>query len=177
MKQIHIQEKKHLGQHHDHMFCTKCKNIIEFQSQQLENLQIQIAKTNGFHMLQHKMEIYGICSKCLNNSKKVIPLIMAQKGEQLIIKDFTGGKRAHMRLISMGLRPGDQIEIISNQLLDNDPVGIIDIFADLKARGYTELEVKEMFSAVFEGEIYKLNNGRNKEFDREFYLNALKAIK
>ncbi|MBI9100295.1 MAG: hypothetical protein JEY91_17565 [Spirochaetaceae bacterium] len=69
------------------------------------------------------------------------------------------------------------IEIISNQLLDNDPVGIIDIFADLKARGYTELEVKEMFSAVFEGEIYKLNNGRNKEFDREFYLNALKAIK
>jgi len=69
------------------------------------------------------------------------------------------------------------IEIIDNQLNDNDPEGIIDIFKELKLKGYEEQQVKEMFSAVFEGEIYKLNNGRNKKFDREFYLNALKAIK
>ncbi len=69
------------------------------------------------------------------------------------------------------------IEIIDNQLKDNDPEGITRVFEDLINRGYDETVVKEMFSAVFEGEIYKLNNGRNKEFDREFYLNALKAIK
>jgi len=69
------------------------------------------------------------------------------------------------------------IEIIDNQLEDNDPEGIIEVFESLKAKGYSVNEVKEMFSAVFEGEIYKLNNGRNKEFNREFYLNALKAIK
>ena len=74
-------------------------------------------------------------------------------------------------------RRNTMIEIIDNQLEDNDPEGIVEIFNNLKSRGYTELEVKEMFSAVFEGEIYKLNNEQNKEFDREFYLNSLKAIK
>ena len=53
-------EHRHLGQHHDHMVCTKCKKIIEFENEQLEELQIKIAATQGFHMLQHKMEIYGI---------------------------------------------------------------------------------------------------------------------
>lgn len=74
-------------------------------------------------------------------------------------------------------RQQTMIEIIDNQLKDNDPVGIIEVFEELKATGYEEQRVKEMFSAVFEGEIYKLNNGRNKEFDRDFYLKALKAIK
>ncbi len=75
------------------------------------------------------------------------------------------------------IRRNTMIDVIENQLEDNDPEGIIDVFKDLKKKGHTELQIKEMFSAVFEGEIYKLNNGRNKEFDREFYLKALKAIK
>jgi hypothetical protein len=74
-------------------------------------------------------------------------------------------------------RRDTMIDIIDNQLKDNDPEGIIEVFEELKSRGYSESQVKEMFSAVFEGEIYKLNSGRNKEFDREFYLNALKGIK
>lgn len=73
-------------------------------------------------------------------------------------------------------RKDAMIEIIDNQLKDNDPEGITRVFKDLLNQGYDEVVVKEMFSAVFEGEIYKLNNGRNKEFDRDFYLNALKAL-
>lgn len=74
-------------------------------------------------------------------------------------------------------RQSTLLEIIDNQLQDNDPEGIVDVFEEVKSRGYSDLEVKEMFSAVFEGEIHKLNSGRNKEFDRQFYLSALKAIK
>jgi len=48
-------EHLHLGQHHDHMICTKCKKIIEFEDQTLEKLQAKIAHTHGFHMLQHRM--------------------------------------------------------------------------------------------------------------------------
>jgi Fur family ferric uptake transcriptional regulator len=36
-------EHRHLGQHHDHMICTRCRQIIEFEEDQLEKLQIQIA--------------------------------------------------------------------------------------------------------------------------------------
>ncbi|MDA3812445.1 MAG: hypothetical protein PF518_19175 [Spirochaetaceae bacterium] len=75
------------------------------------------------------------------------------------------------------IRRDTMIEVIENQLEDNDPPGIVAVYDNLKSNGYTDREVKEMFSAIFEGEIYKLNNGRNKEFDRDFYLNDLKAIK
>jgi Fur family ferric uptake transcriptional regulator len=65
-------------------------------------------------MLQHKMEIYGICSKCLKDHIQLMPLIHAKQGEQLEIKEFTGGASARMRLLSMGLRVGDKIDIITN---------------------------------------------------------------
>ncbi len=107
-------EHRHLGQHHDHMICTKCKKIVEFQNDQIENLQAQVAASHGFHMLQHKMEIYGICSECLNKRSQIISLVTAKQGERLIIKEYSGGKTARMRLLSMGLRIGDEIEVITN---------------------------------------------------------------
>lgn len=107
-------EHMHLGQHHDHMICTKCRKIVEFREDRLEDLQAQIAKAHGFHMLQHKMEIYGICSECLKTRIQEMPLIMANPGERLIIKDITGGSGARMRLLSMGLRLNDEIEIVTN---------------------------------------------------------------
>jgi len=107
-------EHMHLGQHHDHMICTKCRKIVEFREDRLEDLQVQIAAANGFHMLQHKMEIYGICSECLKNRIQIMPLVMAKPGERLIIKDITGGTGARMRLLSMGLRLKDEIEIVTN---------------------------------------------------------------
>lgn len=107
-------EHRHLGQHHDHMVCIKCNRIVEFQEEQLENLQVQIASVHGFHMLQHKMEIYGICSGCLKDRVQIMPLVMAKQGERLIIQDFTGGAGARMRLLTMGLRVGDEIEVVTN---------------------------------------------------------------
>lgn len=107
-------EHRHLGQHHDHMICTKCKHIYEFENEQIENMQVQIAAAYNFHMLQHKMEIYGICSKCLKDHIQLMPLIHAKQGEQLEIKEFTGGASARIRLLSMGLRVGDKIDIITN---------------------------------------------------------------
>ena len=107
-------EHRHLGQHHDHMICTKCMNIIEFENEDLESLQVQIASAYNFHMLQHKMEIYGICSACLKDRVKLMPLVNAKQGERLEIKDFIGGSDAHMRLLSMGIRMGDKIHVISN---------------------------------------------------------------
>lgn len=107
-------EHRHLGQHHDHMICTKCRKIFEFQNDDLEKLQKLISSIHGFHMLQHKMEIYGICNQCLKDRNRVIPLDMAKPGERLIIEDITGGAKARMRLMTMGLRQGDEIEVITN---------------------------------------------------------------
>ena len=107
-------EHRHLGQHHDHMICTKCKHIFEFEDEQLEDLQVQIAAANNFHILQHKMEIYGICSDCLKDRVQLMPLVSAKQGERLEIKDFVGGANARMRLLTLGLRVGDKIDVLTN---------------------------------------------------------------
>jgi len=107
-------EHRHLGQHHDHMICTKCRGIFEFKNEQLEDLQVKIAATHGFHMLQHKMEIYGICATCLKDRIRILSLDTARQGERLTIKEITGGTGVRMRLLTMGLRQGDQIDIITN---------------------------------------------------------------
>jgi Fur family transcriptional regulator, ferric uptake regulator len=107
-------EHRHLGQHHDHMICTKCRNIVEFSNTQLEDLQVKIAAGTGFLMLQHKMEIYGICHECLKNRVDSLTLASAKQGERLVINDFSGGTVSRMRLLTMGLRIGDTIEVITN---------------------------------------------------------------
>lgn len=107
-------EHWHLGQHHDHMVCIKCRGIFEFKNEPLEELQVKIAATYGFHMLQHKMEIYGICAACLKERVRVLPLDTAKQGEKLTIKEIMGGAGVRMRLLTMGLRRGDQIDIVTN---------------------------------------------------------------
>ncbi len=108
-------EHRHLGHHHDHMICTKCKKIIEFENAALEEQQIQIAKAHGFHLLQHKMELYGICADCIRERQALIPLSMARQGERMTIREFSGGATARVRLLTMGLRLGDEVEVVANQ--------------------------------------------------------------
>jgi Fur family ferric uptake transcriptional regulator len=116
-------EHRHLGKHHDHLICTKCGKIEEFRNEDMERLQVKVASTQGFHMLQHKMEIYGLCSECLSQRSPLMPLAMAKPGENVVVKDIMGGSHARSRLASMGLRRGDILEIINNNGLGRLIVG------------------------------------------------------
>ncbi|NNG07264.1 MAG: Fur family transcriptional regulator, partial [Desulfobacteraceae bacterium] len=116
-------EHRHLGKHHDHLICTKCGEIEEFRNEDMERLQVNVATAQGFHMLQHKMEIYGICSECLAQRSPLLPLAMAKPGENVVIKDIMGGSHARSRLASMGLKRGDLLEIINNNGLGRLIVG------------------------------------------------------
>ncbi len=111
-----LYEHRHLGVHHDHMICTKCGNILEFRDEALETLQRRVAEVYGFHMLQHKMEIYGLCSQCMVHRNKLVPLHKAKPGEKLIVKELEAGRKMQQRISSMGLKIGDFIEVVSNGL-------------------------------------------------------------
>lgn len=52
------------GEHHDHLVCTGCSSIIEFEDETIEKLQNEIAARHGFMINSHKMEIYGLCAAC-----------------------------------------------------------------------------------------------------------------
>jgi len=109
-----LYEHLHLGQHHDHMVCATCGAIVEFEDPGLEALQVQVAERHGFHLLQHKMEMYGICAQCMSQRRKLLPLSDAPKGERLVIARLDGGPMARARLMAMGLRMGDEVDVITN---------------------------------------------------------------
>lgn len=51
-------------EHHDHLVCIKCGNIIEFTDQIIEDRQIKIAENNHFQIEDHSLIIYGYCNNC-----------------------------------------------------------------------------------------------------------------
>lgn len=60
-------------EHHDHITCTSCGKINEFESDEIENLQIQMAKKLGYEMTHHILELYGTCSECQHAQKGKFP--------------------------------------------------------------------------------------------------------
>jgi len=53
-----------LKEHHDHIICQGCGKIVEFVSQEIEELQNSIANSLGFKVQNHSMQIFGICEDC-----------------------------------------------------------------------------------------------------------------
>jgi Fur family ferric uptake transcriptional regulator len=52
------------GDHHDHLVCIECGRVEEFVDQAIEQRQAEIAKSAGFSMIEHSLNIYGICKSC-----------------------------------------------------------------------------------------------------------------
>ncbi len=51
-------------EHHDHLVCTGCGRVVEYQSETLEALQREIAKRYDFELDDHVHELRGRCSDC-----------------------------------------------------------------------------------------------------------------
>jgi Fur family transcriptional regulator, ferric uptake regulator len=51
-------------EHHDHMICMECGNSIEFYKPEIETLQDEASAQLGFKVLDHKLQIYGLCKDC-----------------------------------------------------------------------------------------------------------------
>jgi Fur family ferric uptake transcriptional regulator len=47
--------------HHDHLICRTCGRIVEFENEEIERLQREVAKGLGFGLIDHRMELYGDC--------------------------------------------------------------------------------------------------------------------
>lgn len=51
-------------QHHDHLTCSVCAKIVEFENAEIEKLQERVAKEFGFQLTDHVLELYGVCPDC-----------------------------------------------------------------------------------------------------------------
>lgn len=46
--------------HHDHLIDMRSGKVIEFQSEEIERLQIEIARRLGYELVDHRLELYGV---------------------------------------------------------------------------------------------------------------------
>jgi Fur family transcriptional regulator, ferric uptake regulator len=51
-------------EHHDHMICMQCGKSIEFYDPEIEALQDDASEQLGFKVLDHRLQIYGLCGDC-----------------------------------------------------------------------------------------------------------------
>jgi len=46
--------------HHDHLINLRTGEVIEFQSEEIERLQAEIAKRLGYRLVDHRLELYAL---------------------------------------------------------------------------------------------------------------------
>jgi Fur family ferric uptake transcriptional regulator len=52
--------------HHDHLICTRCGRVIEFEFEAFEILQRDVATRYGFRLEGHHHELVGTCPECVS---------------------------------------------------------------------------------------------------------------
>ena len=50
--------------HHDHLICTGCDRIVEFECEEIERLQDAVAAQHGFVLDHHSLRLFGRCADC-----------------------------------------------------------------------------------------------------------------
>ena len=46
--------------HHDHLIDVKSGEVIEFVNDEIERLQVEIARKLGYKLVDHRLELYGV---------------------------------------------------------------------------------------------------------------------
>ena len=50
--------------HHDHLICARCGRKIEFSYPAIDVLQEEVARSHGFVLERHHLELIGVCPEC-----------------------------------------------------------------------------------------------------------------
>lgn len=56
-------------QEHDHLVCTRCGRIVEFSEPGIRELERKVAARAGFRLVQHRLELRGVCPSCEDELK------------------------------------------------------------------------------------------------------------
>jgi len=54
---------------HDHLYCTQCRQLFEFSSDEVAKIRDDVASELGFRVTSHRMIIQGVCRNCTKNRR------------------------------------------------------------------------------------------------------------
>jgi len=60
----------HCADHHHHLICRGCDDIVEIEECFVAELQTRIAKVHGYTEVSHKLEFFGLCPDCQGTGRK-----------------------------------------------------------------------------------------------------------
>jgi Fur family ferric uptake transcriptional regulator len=52
--------EEHTDEHHDHLIDMKSGKVVEFVDDEIEALQVAIARKLGYKLVDHRLELYGV---------------------------------------------------------------------------------------------------------------------
>lgn len=58
---------------HEHLICLNCGAVTEFQSAEVHRIEAMVSAKHGFRPTRHKLEIYGLCQKCIVAGVELTP--------------------------------------------------------------------------------------------------------
>ena len=50
--------------HHDHIVCVRCGRVEEFNDVEIERRQEEVARSMGYELTDHHLNMYGLCPEC-----------------------------------------------------------------------------------------------------------------
>ncbi|MGE0609344.1 MAG: Fur family transcriptional regulator [Pirellulales bacterium] len=59
---------------HDHLFCQKCKALIEFSNDEVKEIREAVARQHQFRETGHRLIIFGTCAECSKPKRRHRPL-------------------------------------------------------------------------------------------------------
>lgn len=54
-------------EHHDHLICENCGEVVEFYDEAIEKRQEEVCRQHNYILKNHKLQIFGLCPKCSEN--------------------------------------------------------------------------------------------------------------
>lgn len=56
---------------HEHLYCSSCEKLIEFQCPELNEIRESVARRHGFSARNHRFIVVGTCDQCRAKRKRV----------------------------------------------------------------------------------------------------------
>ena len=57
-------------EHHDHLLCSGCGQVVEFKDEEIEAAQEAVYRRFGFRSMGHRLELLGLCPDCASEDGK-----------------------------------------------------------------------------------------------------------
>lgn len=57
-------ELRRPGDHHHHLVCTGCGQVVEFGSCNFQHIAAEVESVTRFRIKEHTLEAYGLCPQC-----------------------------------------------------------------------------------------------------------------